>query len=185
MCCGRHRTTPTEPPCCIAGHYASWRWRFTLETYRATQGISVKAGYLAVETHQERPGLVRLTLTPEPPHTSAQPPGDRRVRYVARFNDGDAALMHTHEILRWRLLDLQTRIYRVAFERAIAAIDALDLKHRGIYLDPALSDTARAAIAATKQRFINARRRKDRLFELAGYLGIALLLLNLYALSLT
>ena len=67
--------------------------------------------------------------------------------------------MHTHEILRWRLLDLQSRIYRVTFERAIAAVDALDLQPRGLHL----TRTFRlATVAATKQQFINARRRKDR-----------------------
>lgn len=144
----------------------------------------MKAGYLSVETHQERPGLVRLTLSPEPPGTSTRPQDSQRLRYVARFNDGDAALMHAHEILRWRLIDVQSRIYRVPFERAIAAVDALDLKHRVVYIDPTLSDTAKAVIATTTQQFVNARRRRERLFELAGYLGIAFLLLNLFALSL-
>ncbi|HOP16529.1 MAG: hypothetical protein KDI22_00980 [Gammaproteobacteria bacterium] len=144
----------------------------------------MKAGYLSVETHQERPGLVRLALSADPPGIAIPPQGSQRLRYVARFNDGDAALMHAHEILRWRLIDVQSRIYRVTFERAIAAVDALDLKHRGVYIDPTLSDTAKAEIATTTQHFINARHRRDRLFQLAGYLGIALLLLNLFALSL-
>ena len=68
MCCGRHRTTTTEPPCRIPATMQAGDAAVQTETRRATQGISVKAGYLAVETHQGRPGLVRLTLTPIHPH---------------------------------------------------------------------------------------------------------------------
>ena len=105
----------------------------------------MQSGYLAIETHRDRPGIVRLVLSTEAPDPAPAAHADRRLRYVARFNDREAALMHTHEILRRRLIDLDTHLYRVPPERAIAAVESLDLKHRRIYLDSEFSDESRPA----------------------------------------
>jgi hypothetical protein len=143
----------------------------------------VQTGYLAIETHRDRPGIVRLVLSTEAPDPAPAAHADRRLRYVARFNDREAALMHTHEILRRRLIDLDTHLYRVPPERAIAAVESLDLKHRRIYLDSEFSDESLSAITSLTERLRSRRRAWATLFQTLGYIGIGILLFNMFFLS--
>jgi len=143
----------------------------------------VQSGYLAIETHRDRPGIVRLVSSIEAPDPAPNAHADRRLRYIARFNDREAALMHTHEILRRRLIDPDAHMYRVPPERAIAAIESLDLKHRRTYLDSEFSDESRSAIASLTKRFNMQRRAWATLFETLGYIGIGILLFNMLLLS--
>jgi hypothetical protein len=143
----------------------------------------VQSGYLAIETHRDRPGIVRLVLSTEAPDPAPIARADRRLRYIARFDDQEAALMHTHEILRRRLIDPDTHLYRVSPERAIAAIESLDLKHRRTYLDSEFSDESRSAIASLTKRFLMQRRAWATVFETLGYIGIGILLFNMLFLS--
>ena len=144
----------------------------------------MQPGYLTVETHAGHAGLSRLKLRGEQPAPDPTGHEQPRIRYVAQFNDGDAALMHTHEILKRRLLDPDTHLYRVAPERAVAAVESLGLRHRRVYLDPDFSEQSRATIAQFTTRFVRQRERRERLFQTLGYIGIALLLFNLVTLSL-
>jgi len=143
----------------------------------------VQSGFLAIETHRDRPGIVRLVLSTEAPDPAPAAHADRRLRYIARFNDREAALMHTHEILRRRLIDLDTHLYRVPPERAIAAVESLDLKHRRTYLDSEFSDESRSAIASLAERLRSQRRAWATLFQTLGYIGIGILLFNMLFLS--
>lgn len=146
-------------------------------------GGAVKNGYLAIETHVDHTGLVRLIVTSKPPDPAATAHAQRRIRYIARFNDSEAALMHTHEHLKRRLLDPDTHLYRVPLEQAIAAIESIDLRHRRIYLDSDFSDASHARVADRIARYRRQRRRRDTFFRVLGYIAIGMLLLNLFALS--
>jgi hypothetical protein len=143
----------------------------------------VQSGYLAIETHRDRPGIVRLVSSTEAPDPAPEVHADRRLRYIARFNDVEAALMHTHEILRRRLIDLDTRLYRVPPERAIAAVESLDLKQRRTYLDSEFSDESRSAIASLTEGLRSRRRAWATIFQTLGYIGIGILLFNMLFLS--
>lgn len=143
----------------------------------------MEPGYLAVETHRNRPGWVRLVVSPTLPRTDTDAECDTRLRYAARFNDRDAALMHTHEILKRRLIDPDTHLYRAETAQAIAAIESLGLSHRDVYIDPGLDKATRQAIETAREAITAQRRRKERLFETIGYIGIGLLLFNLFVLS--
>lgn len=140
----------------------------------------MKTGYLSIETHEQHPGQVRLLLSRDKPELESSTDAARVIRYIARFNDSEAGLMHTHEILKRRLLDLDSRLYRASLEQAIAALESIDLRHRRIYLDPDLSDESREGIAASTRRLVDLRRRKDLIFRLIGYVGLGLLLFNLF-----
>ena len=122
--------------------------------------------------------MVRLFLAPRQPEPESTGPDSRRLRYVARFNDGDAALMHTHELLRRRLVDVDARLYRADLELAVAAIESLGLAHKRVYLDPGFERQQRSEIARRTLRFRHRRQIRDRVFTYIGYLGIALLLVH-------
>ena len=144
----------------------------------------MQAGYLTVETHAGHSGLSRLNLSSELPDPVPTGDAQPRIRYIAHFNDSDAALMHAHEILKRRLIDLDAHLYRVPAEHAAAAVESSDLRHRRVYLDPAFSDDSKLSIDELSARFRNQRRRRDNVFQTMGYIGIALLLFNLIVLSL-
>lgn len=138
----------------------------------------MKQGFIAVETHRERPGIVRLLASDafaEPDHADARQP---QIRYIARFNDVEAGLMHCHEAIKRRLIDLDNHLYRVTLERAIAAIESVELRHWRTYIDPFLDTSEESEIHRQVERIKNIRCLWDRFFTVMGYLGIGLLLFN-------
>jgi hypothetical protein len=136
-------------------------------------------GYLFVETHGGRPGLVRIAVAKRPPVIDDGPATEqRRVRYLARFNDGDAALMHVHALLRRHLVDVNSGLYRVELVSAIAAAQSLDLTHERLYLDPQLGDAALIRVETRTEELERRRRLRDRLLYLLGYLALAVGLLH-------
>ena len=142
----------------------------------------MKTGFVFVEIHDGRPGLARIGCSETSPVTDA--PGERHIRYAARFHDSEAAMMHVHELLKRRLVDADAHLYRVEPRQAIAAMMSLGLRHTDHYLDPHMAPAEVAGIRALVEQLQARRRRIDRLFTLAGYAGIALLLFNLVVLSL-
>jgi len=143
----------------------------------------VKTGYLSIETHDEHRGVIRFVLSDRQPDPEPTLHSVRRIRYIARFNDCEAGLMHTHEILKRRLLDPDTHLYRVPMEQAIAAIESLGLRHRRIYLDSDFSADTKAHIEALAERYRARRRYQTAFFQTLGYIGVGILLFNLLVLS--
>lgn len=143
----------------------------------------MRPGYLSVHTHSAHQGRIRLVVTDrEPPRDAGQP--EPHVRYTARFNDVDAALMHAHEALKRRLIDPDAHLYRADLARAIAAVKAVELRHEMTYTDPCIDDATHAAIERFVERQHVLQRRKDQFFRALGAIGIAILLFNLFVLSL-
>ena len=143
----------------------------------------MQSGYLAIETHRDHPGVVRFLSSTRAPDPDSAAHSAHRLRYIARFNDLEAALMHTHELLKRRLIDPDAHLYRVSPERAIAATESLDLKHRRIYLDAGFSDESRAAMDSLAAGFRARHQAWVVIFQTIGYIGVAILLFNLLFLS--
>jgi hypothetical protein len=140
-------------------------------------------GYLSIETHADSPGMVRIAVSQARPQATPAPDASPAIHYVAHFNDSEAAGMHAHELLKRRLVDVDRRLYRAPLAQAIAAVDSIDLRHQQVYIDSRLDDTTFAEIGRLKQQFVLRKRRVRQIFETAGYVGIAMLLFNLFILS--
>ena len=138
----------------------------------------MQPGVLYLETHAAHPGLVRVALADVPPPNDPGKDPAARVRYAARFADGDAALMHTHELLRRRLVDVDARLYRTGLPAAIAAVESLDLSHRRLYVDPGLDADSVAAIGRVQARLVRHRQLVGRIWNVVGYVALGLLLLR-------
>ena len=142
----------------------------------------MQLGYLSIETHSEQPDLLRLALSsrcPAIPEGLEEAP--RRVRYIARFNDGEAALMHAHQLLRRRLVDVDAGLYRSDLATVVAAVESLGLAHGLIYLDPQIEERARSAIEARAAALKRQRRRRERFWYAVGYIALGFLLLKAVA----
>jgi hypothetical protein len=129
----------------------------------------MRQGYLTIETNLAHPGMVRLRgldsiPTEFPPH----------LKYVARFSDLDAALMHFHTGLRRRLVDVDKRIYRASETEAVAVSEAIELSQRRIYLDPELTQDPN--LPCTVERLHRTHRFQTGLFDLIGILALLALL---------
>jgi hypothetical protein len=139
----------------------------------------LQSAYLSIETHTDQPGLIRIGLNewrPAIPGATAQ--GVRRVRYIARFNDGEAALMHAHQLLRSRLADVDARLYRCDLVTAVAAIESIGLGHTRIHLDPGLNTETYAAIQSRVLVLTVKRHRRERLWDSVGYIALGFLLVQ-------
>ena len=142
-------------------------------------------GYLSVQTHPDHEGLVRILASRTHPSGEAGAAAHHpAVRYVARFRDRDAAMMHVHELLRHRLVDIDDRLYRTELATAIAAIESIDLRHERLYVDPETLQRSGDEIRNRTDVFTRRRLWRDRMFRGMGFVGIALLLFNLLFLSL-
>lgn len=133
-------------------------------------------GYLLVETHPTHPGLVRIREADQAPTDDAAAPGPQ-VRYAARFDDVAAARMHAHERLRRRLVDVDGGLYRSDPLTAVAAVEAIALRHRRIYLDPDLAREPGFAEAVAAHRARQAR--IGRIWQAVGAAAVLLLILKL------
>jgi hypothetical protein len=140
-------------------------------------------GYIVIESHSQHPGLVRvanLACRPDPDpgqhHTT-------RLHVVVAFDDSEAGMLHLHESLKRRLVDADAHLYRTTPERAIAGLDAVELRHRVLYLDCDFTPEQRRHIADMTEACLRRRRRVRQAFDAVGYIAVGLLLFNLFVLS--
>lgn len=134
------------------------------------------SGFLFIETNRQRPDLVRIGMADRPMKVPEGPEDNvpRRIRYVARYNDADAALMHVHTLLRRQIVDVDAGLYRVKAEQAIAAAESLGLFHERLFMDPALGDAALIWIENQAEVLERRRQIRDKLLYLFGYIALAL-----------
>lgn len=138
----------------------------------------MQGGYLLVETHPAHPGLVRIrTAEQAPAERATDHAGAPRLRYAARFDDLSAAQMHAHELLRRRLVDVDSRLYRTDPITAVSAAESIGLHHRRVYLDPELA--AEPALAEAIARRCARRQRLSRLWDAVGIGALLFLLARL------
>lgn len=135
-------------------------------------------GYLIVETHTERPGLVCIRKAKSQPKIPEQGaiPGPR-IRYIARFNDLSAARMQVHTRLRRALVDVESGLYRSDPAEAVAAADSLALRHLRVYLDPELAGNPSLDRVIARHRWRHGL--ADRFWRVVGIAAVVLLLLKL------
>lgn len=135
-------------------------------------------GYLIVETHSERPGLVRIHAAETAP-TELEMSGQAgpQICYVGHFDDLSAAQMQLHTRLHRRLVDIETGLYRSDAIAAVAAAESLELRHRRVYLAPDFAENLGLDKTMAKHRWRH--RLADRLWQLVGIAAIAFLLVKI------
>jgi hypothetical protein len=137
----------------------------------------MKTGFLTLITHSEHPGLVRAQLRDELPELKSQQDGGE-IRYVARFRDGEAGLMHVQNAMHSHLEDLENRIYQTPLGQMIACVEADGLEHERVWMDPALDEEELRQIDREVKKRKTRRKRGERAWQIAGYLALLLLLLS-------
>lgn len=136
------------------------------------------AGFLCLHVAPDHPGIVRVVVSDAAPE-GLPAPADGSLVYVARFRDVDAARMHAHESLRRGLVDVEQRLYRADVVQAVAAVEADDLGHQRVWIEPSLVHDQGRQIAALKKSILRRRERRDRVWRTVGALGILLLAFKL------
>jgi hypothetical protein len=137
----------------------------------------MKTGFLTLITHPEHPDLVRARILDEPPELKRQEDGSE-IRYVARFKDGEAGLMHVQNAMHADLVDLESRIYRNSLSNMIATIEADSLDHKRIWLDPAIPLEEREQIDSLTLQKQKSKQHIDRIWQIIGALAVLFLLLT-------
>jgi hypothetical protein len=135
----------------------------------------MKTGFLTLTTHAEHPGQVRAQIRDKLPELNIQPDGSE-IRYVARFRDGEAALMHVQNVMHAHLEDLENRIYRRPLGQMIACVEADGLDHERVWMDPTLGEKEVIQIDRDIKKRKAAHKRGDRTWQIVGYLAILLLI---------
>lgn len=126
---------------------------------------AMDAGYLLLETRPEQPGIVWARAQQDAPQAAASD-----LRFAARFADIDAALMHFHQQVRRQLRSLEPRSYAVDLAEAVAAVDAIELDHRRVYIDPSLPRMD--AIDARIEELHRRHQRKNWMLQAVGIIAV-------------
>ncbi len=137
----------------------------------------MKTGFLSLITHPESPGQVRAQLWDKLPELKTQQDGGE-IRYVARFRDGEAGLMHVQNAMHAYLEDLERRIYRRPLGEMIACVEADGLDHERVWMDPQLDAAEQKRIEQEIERRRASRKRRERAWQVIGYLALLLLILS-------
>jgi hypothetical protein len=139
----------------------------------------MKTGYLLLETHPDHEGMIRARIRDEVPNTQESEAGSE-IRYIARFDDIEAALMHLHNQLHNRLVDLDNRLYKTEINHAISAVESDDLRHQQVWIDPTIDAQTRAAIDAETTQLKHRHARWNRGWMMVGgFFLLLFLFLNL------
>ena len=134
----------------------------------------MQPGYLYLETHSKHPGLVRCLTLDRMPSTDGGPANG--IRYVARFNDIDAAQMHVQNELRHSLVDIDEHLYRVDLATAVAAVEADELRHERVWMDATLDNEA---LRTRTDDYRSKHRKQDAIWRWVGMIALGWLLLGL------
>lgn len=138
----------------------------------------MQAGYLTLETREDRPGYVRLVRSDNRPLTEARDDG-ARIRVIGRYSDIEAAAMHVHNHLRRHLVDIDQHLYEAPLSEAMAAMHTLSLTSSIEWIDPDIDRETLDAMQACLDNHKSGRRMRDRWIQLLILIAIALLVFNL------
>lgn len=138
----------------------------------------MRSGYLALETHPERPGLVRMFMSGENPH-DAPAAGSEKLRLVMFFKDIDTAFMNAQSNMSHHLVDVNKNLYKRHLGTAMGDLESVELEHEIIWKDPHIA----AADLEEMQDEIEHNKRllvwRDHFVTLLKWGAILFLLLNL------
>lgn len=141
----------------------------------------MKTGYLALETHPDKPGLVRLIESETDPRLTADSDSPALTRYVLKFTDIDAAFMHAQSAMKRKLVDLNARLYRKPLAEAMGDLDAIELNHELVWQDPDLSEAELDSMEDEVEHRQSRQRQRDRIVQVVKWIAIALLVFNFLA----
>ncbi|MES9834743.1 MAG: hypothetical protein ABW157_22025 [Candidatus Thiodiazotropha sp. LLP2] len=127
----------------------------------------MKTGYLVLETHPNHKGMIRARIRDELPNTQDSDEGST-IRYIARFDDIEAALMHLHSELNHQLIDLDSRLYKADIKDAISAIESDQLRHQQVWIDPSINEQDRAEIEAHTAQLKKRHNIQNRIWMIVG-----------------
>jgi hypothetical protein len=142
-------------------------------------------GYLALETHPDKPGIVKMVRTIENPRESEPLSDGGKVRFVLHFNDLDRGFMLAQTRMSRHIEDLDNNLYKRNLAVAMADIETVELKHSPVWKDPDLTEEE---LAEMDQEIQNNHRwitRRDRFVAVLKWGIIIYLLINLFAPLLT
>lgn len=141
----------------------------------------MESGLLYLETSPTHSGLVRIRFLADPLHeisgTEIDPDDDAQQRLVLRFHDIEAAAMHAHQCMRRYLVDVDTHTYRIPLPEAIACLQAIELRHQTVFIDPDLPERDVQSIETQVAALHRRAKTVDRIWQIVGGLAIAFLVL--------
>ena len=136
-------------------------------------------GYLFIEVSPSHPGLIRLGEKNRLPQTGTSINSDPCIIYVAQFDDIEAAAMHCHELLKFHLFDLNSRLYRTDPVKAVAAIEADSLNHRPVFLHPDMDQISSLNLDQEVANIMDEQERTERRWKTIGKVAVGILVTEL------
>ena len=139
----------------------------------------MEVGYLSLETHPDRPGMVRLVSSETDPRTEKTREGSGKTRFILRFKDIDAAFLHAQTAMRRKLADLNNRLYNKTLGEAMGDLQAIQLDHEVVWTDPDISDDELHVMEHEIEHEQTWQHRRDVFVKIIKWVAIALLVFNL------
>ncbi len=138
----------------------------------------MRSGHVYLELDRDRQGIVHVGESAELPPLNSSGAG-RLIVWAGVFNDRDAALMHAHNKLCRKLVDINNKLYQVSVGQAIAALETDILPHRRVFIDQSLDKATLNEIDRWSNYYRNRRHRLETVLSWIKVIAIGLLLINL------
>lgn len=140
----------------------------------------MQSGYLALETHPDNPGMVRLISNNENPQLHDEP-SSGTLRFVLKFHDIEAAFMHAHTAMRHQLVDLNSHLYKKSLAEAMGDLESIQLHHELVWKDPSLTEADMEEMEHEIEHNRKIYSRQEIVVNVIKYVAITLLVFNLLA----
>lgn len=137
----------------------------------------MRTGFLTLETHPGHRDLVRVRMRERMPDLATRD-DETEIRYLARFQDIEAAQMHVQNMMHGFLVNLEHRIYEKPLVEMIACVEADELDHARVWIDPGINQDELARIESLVKRHRRRRKWIDLAWQAAGIAGLILLFLS-------
>ncbi|MDH5183161.1 MAG: hypothetical protein OEX12_04660 [Gammaproteobacteria bacterium] len=136
----------------------------------------MNSGYLYIESLTQPEHAYHLAMSVDKPDSERVQEG-RKLVYIAKFRDIDAAFMHASGKLRHRCKHLDTVTFLTELTTMIAVIEADGLKHERIWLADVLDAKEMDALRTETERLQKQAGNQDLIWKMVGIVAVVIFLL--------
>ena len=136
----------------------------------------MNSGYLYIESLTQPESAYYLAMSLEKPEADQTQEG-RKLVYIAKFRDIDAAFMHAGGKLRRRCKHLDTVTFITELSTMIAVIEADGLRHERIWLADVLNDTELDVVRTETERLQKQAENQALIWKMVGIVAVVIFVL--------
>ena len=138
-------------------------------------------GYLALETHPDKPGVVKMFKSVENPQDHPSPTEGGKVRYILLFEDLDRGFMLAQSKMSRTIVDLNNNLYKKSIAVAMGDLETVQINHKEVWRDSDLTEQELIELEESLARNRQKIARRGLYIALLKWAAIGFIVLNLFS----